>query len=239
MVAVLLAAALLTANPTPVETSSVGKPWAGKLTKGVAVSLKGKHHCFTWNVRKKGSNFATPLMRNLMCRTSKAVARKLGGPPMVLGSISREGGGHMFPHKSHQSGRDVDILFYMLNPEGQPKKSKGFYKFDANGRCTHKRCEGWTFDVARNWELVRTLVWSARPYVQYAFVSTGLKGKLLKYARAHGEHPEIIRRAKQVLLQPKSSSPHADHFHVRIYCTKDEKKKGCTNTGKRHSWVKR
>ena len=203
------------------------------------MSLKGKHHCFTWNVRKKSSNFATPLMRNLMCRSSKAVARKLGGPPMVLGSISRDGGGKMFPHKSHQSGRDVDILFYMLDPKGQAKKSKGFYKFDALGRCTHKRCKGWTFDVPRNWELVRTMVWSAKPYVQYAFVSKGLKKLLINYAVKHGEHPEIVKRAKRVLVQPGDSSPHADHFHVRIYCTKDELKRGCKNTGPRHRWVKK
>jgi penicillin-insensitive murein endopeptidase len=203
------------------------------------MALKGKHHCFTWNVGNKGSNFATPLMRNLMCRASKTVARKLGGPPLVLGSISRHGGGKMNPHKSHQVGRDVDILFYVLDPKGQAKKARGFYEFNDKGRCAHRRCRGWTFDLERNWWLVRTLVWSVKPYVQYAFVSEGLKKLLIDYASSNGEHPEIIKRAQAVLVQPRNSSPHADHFHVRIYCTADEKKKGCEDGGVRHRWVSR
>jgi penicillin-insensitive murein endopeptidase len=143
----------------------------------------------------------------------------------------------MHPHKSHQSGRDVDILFYTLDSDGKAQKARGFYDYDAQGRCTHKRCKGWSFDVPRNWELVRTLVWSVKPHLQYAFVSQGLKRLMLKYAADNDEHPEIIRRAKRVLVQPSDSSPHADHFHVRIYCTQDEKKAGCMLTGPVHDWV--
>lgn len=35
-----------------------------------------------------------------------------GTPDLVLGDISRLGGGHLNPHVSHQSGRDVDVGYY-------------------------------------------------------------------------------------------------------------------------------
>ena len=91
--------------------------------------------------------------------------------------------------------------------------------------------------VQRNWWLVRTVVWSKRPEVQYIFVSTGLRKLLLAYGEKRGDHPEILRRARRLLIQPKDSSPHADHFHVRIYCAPEDKKNGCRNTGRIWDWV--
>lgn len=216
-----------------------GFPWSGKLVRGTEMPLKGKYHRFTWNVRRKRSNFGTSEMVDLLYRSAEQVGRRvLKSPPVVLGSISKQCGGKMKPHKSHQTGRDVDILFYALDPEGKPKKAPGFFKYDRNGWCTHPRCKGWSFDLKRNWWLVRTMVWSQRPYVQYIFVSNGLKRLMLNYAKTRGEHPEILKRAALVMSQPGNSSPHADHFHVRIYCPFGKKDARCKNGGKRWPWVK-
>ena len=235
------APAMLEPEPPQVDTSacSVGYAYGGRLQNGFEMPLEGKHHRFTWNVRKKGSNFGTPEMVSLLARAARVVGTAVSGPPLVLGRISKKNGGKMRPHKSHQAGRDVDILFYAIDPEGRRKRAVGFYEFDEAGRCLHKRCKGWKFDVQRNWWLVRTMLWSKRPQVQYIFVSKGVKRLMLNYARKRQEHPEILRRAKRVLVQPGNSSPHADHFHVRIYCSAKDKRAGCKDAGPRWDWIRR
>ncbi|MFT5433593.1 MAG: penicillin-insensitive murein endopeptidase, partial [Myxococcota bacterium] len=204
---------------------------------GRAMPIKGKHHRFSWTAKKKGSNYGTPDMIRLLERSANTVGSAVDGPPLVLGSISVRHGGKLGRHKSHQGGRDVDILFYAVSPDGKRKRSVGFYDFDGAGRCTAKRCKGWTFDVQRNWWLVRTMVWSKRPEIQYIFVSKPLEKLMLNYARKRKEHPEILRRAAKVMAEPGNSSPHADHFHVRIYCSKKDKAAGCRDSGPRWDWV--
>ena len=247
MVGQLLILALLTTPlvpPSPADTTStvrarsVGTAWGGRLENGVAMDLTGTHHRFTSNVRRKRSNFGTPEMVELLHRIGFVVDGAVNGPPMIIGSISQEGGGCMNPHKSHQTGRDVDILFYVIDENGRRRAARGFYDFDGHGVCQSRRCEGWRFDVQRNWHIVRTMVWSQRPQVQYIFVSNPLKALMLRYAEQRGEHPEIVRRARRVMAQPRNSSAHADHFHVRIYCSPDDRSEGCVDGGPRWSWVR-
>jgi len=54
--------------------------------------------------------------------------------------------------------------------------------------------------------------------VQWIFVSIPLRNQMLDYALRQGEPQGLRRRAAQVLVQPRDSSPHADHFHLRIAC---------------------
>lgn len=247
MVAALLALSVTLGPPpdahsqphAPTQTTaSSGRAWNGSLVNGKPMRLKGEHHRFSWVVKKKHSNYGTPHMIALLERAAKTVGHWVPGPPLVLGSISKEHGGKMNPHKSHQAGRDVDILFYVVTPKGKRRGARGFYKFDGAGRCLHKSCAGWGFDVQRNWWLVRTLLWSKRPQIQYIFVSNPLKKLMMDYARRRGEHPEIMKRARRVLAEPGNSSPHADHFHVRIYCSKADRKAGCRDGGPRWKWVR-
>lgn len=224
-------------GPTASPTRSVGKANGGQLQHGKPMSLHGKHHHFTGTAKRRKTNYGTPEMITLIHRAAATVGHFVDGPPMILGSISKEHGGKFGPHQSHQSGRDVDILFYMVAPDGKRKRARGFYTFDDEGRCKHNNCKGWRFDVMANWWLVRTLVWSKRPQVQYIFVSKGLRSIMLAYAKERGEHPDILKRARKMLVQPGNSSPHADHFHVRIYCSNRDKGAGCTDFGPRWSWV--
>ena len=87
--------------------------------------------------------------------------------------------------------------------------------------------------------LVRTLVWSQRPQIQFIFVSRGLRKLMLDYAVRRQEHREILRRARRVMQQPGNSSPHADHFHVRIYCSPQDRTAGCVDGGPRWPWTRR
>ena len=217
---------------------SVGAPWSGHLENPVAMPLQGRHWRFTGTSQKRGTNYGTKDIVALLTRAADTVDHFVDTPPLVLGDIGAEHGGKLGHHKSHQAGRDVDVLFYVIDPHGKRQASRGFNDFDEAGECVPKSCRGWRYDLQGNWWLVRTLLWSKRPQVQYVFVADWLKRRLLDYARSRGELPEILRRAESVLVQPRNSSPHADHFHVRIYCSAADRAAGCVDGGPRWGWIR-
>jgi hypothetical protein len=63
-----------------------------------------------------------------------------------------------------------------------------------------------------------------------------LRKLLLKHAEAIGEPADLIAKAGEVLAQPARSSPHNDHFHLRIYCSADDQLEGCVDFGSNRSW---
>lgn len=67
--------------------------------------------------------------------------------------------------------------------------------------------------------------------MQWIFVYEPLAHMLVEHARAIGTDPAIVERAEHVLHQPGDSAPHDDHFHVRIYCSRDDLLEGCANWG--------
>ena len=46
-----------------------------------------------------------------------------------------------------------------------------------------------------------------------------------------------MARAEAVLAQPRDSSAHLDHFHVRLYCALEERVEGCVDYGPVRPWV--
>lgn len=219
------------------EARSVGAPADGALVDGFEVPLTGVRHRFHGPVRARGTNHATLELAALLARAAKAVEEAVPeSPPLVLGDMSLSHGGGVPRHASHQSGRDADLLFYVLDAAGRPVPSPGFVPFGPDGL---SRAPGpaLRLDVERTWRLVRTLLASRLPAVQYAFVSRPVRDLLLAHARARGEHPEILRRAARVLHEPSDSLPHDDHLHVRIYCSPRDRETGCEDTGPRWPWV--
>jgi penicillin-insensitive murein endopeptidase len=206
------------------------------LLNGFPLPPRGAHYKLYGAVPRRGSQFATLELAALLGRAARTVDQHLGGAPLVIADCSSEHGGKLGTHQSHTSGRDVDVLFYALDASGNSVQSPGFVDYDGEGRCQSTRCKV-TFDDARNWWFVRVLVASQRPAVQYIFVSDPLRARLLAWAERHGEDPELLRRARRVLLEPDDSSPHADHFHVRVYCTPDDRAAGCVDVGPRWSWL--
>ena len=75
-----------------------------------------------------------------------------------------------------------------------------------------------TFDDARNWALVSSIVGDGHARVTHIFVATPIRERLLAYATKIGASPAIRSRASEVLAQPRGSLPHDDHFHLRIAC---------------------
>ncbi len=227
------------APPTaPQRGISVGTPQHGHLTGGFALPTHSRYVRLLPTAQRRKTNWGHLELAALLVRAARQVWRWAPGARLVVGDLSAHGGGRLRHHRSHTAGRDADVAFYVVDGRGRPVEPRRLWPFDASGRCAAPACS-LHFDVARNWLFVRTLLASRRPTVQYIFVARPLRALLLRWARSHGESAELLRRAARVLHQPTDSSPHDNHFHVRIYCSAHDRALGCRDSGPRWPWVGR
>jgi penicillin-insensitive murein endopeptidase len=149
-------------------------------------------------------------------RAAGVVNKRFPNSMLSVGDISRKSGGEIGHHKSHQSGRDVDIGFYMTDREGSPLYAQHFVAFDGEG--ASPAMPSARFDDARNWTVVEALLLDPAIRVQRIFVSAPLRQRLLREAERRAASLSVRLRAANVLMQPKTGVPHDNHFHVRIGC---------------------
>jgi penicillin-insensitive murein endopeptidase len=140
---------------------------------------------------------------------------------MSVGDISRKGGGTIGQHRSHQSGRDVDIGFYIVDGEGRSSLQNRFVRFDAEGRSSI--VEGVRFDDARNWALIEALLTDPAARIQKVFVASWIRARLLRFAEHENVAVALRTKAADVMVQPRVGSPHDDHFHVRVECPQNQR----------------
>jgi penicillin-insensitive murein DD-endopeptidase len=210
---------------------SVGRHNRGRLLRGT--ELTGSAH-----VRLKHSgdqHHGTAEMVALLEHAADYVWSRVPGVRLTVGDISRHHGGRFRPHRSHQSGRDVDVGFYIFDDLGAAVEPARFFDFRADGTSAHDAT--WHFDDARNWALVEAFVTDTSAVVQYAFVSREIRRRLLDYGAAHGADPETLARAETVLWQPSRGGRHRDHFHVRIYCDPGDRPR-CRDEAPYHPWTR-
>ena len=123
------------------------------------------------------------------------------GGLVLIKDTSRRGGGPLFPHKSHQSGRDADIQ--LLLKENTTLYSAANVDWDAN------------------WSLLYSMVES--DHIRYIFLSWPQQRLLYRAARRAGmklkdlepilEYP---KRGRQSIIRDEQG--HDTHFHVRVDC---------------------
>lgn len=190
---------------------SIGAPNHGHL-EGAALLKQGR----TLKQRSGAHSWALPQMVKLLHHASAAVARKHKGSVMFVGDLSGKTGGRIDKHGSHQSGRDADVAFYVMNSKGKPLPAKRFIAFDDAGNA--RDVPGARFDEARNWALVEALLKDRDAHVRYLFVTNGLRARLLAYAARKHAPKELIERAAAAMMSPPDADLHDDHFHVRIAC---------------------
>lgn len=207
--AALLALLILLASCAPgmlaPDTSgSVGCPNGGRLIDGV--QLKSSPEIL---VLEPGKAYGVKELVDLLEMAAEEM--RLAYPktaPLVVGHLSKKGGGCLSPHKSHQSGRDVDVAMYS---QGN-RLVRGFRGMNAN-----------RLDIEKTWYFMETLLETGR--IQYILLDWNLqkimyeelkivypKQKLnqwFQYPRSRGTRRGIIRHA----------AGHANHLHIRIHCS--------------------
>ena len=149
-------------------------------------------------------------------RAARQVRRQFPDAVTSVGHLSREGGGDVEHHRSHESGRDADVGFFIKSASGRQLLPTHFVQFRGDG--TAASWPGAYFDDAKNWALVSALVTDPEAHVTHLFVAAPLRARLLAYAERMGVASNIRVRAAEVLQQPHGALPHDDHFHVRIGC---------------------
>ena len=184
---------------------SIGKPNRGRLENGAALPDSDMY-----TVRDPEKAFGTT---HAVTQMLGAIAkfRQLSGyeDKLVIGAMSLRNGGRFRPHKSHQSGRDVDIRM--------PRKA-GVSKVESST----------DIDWRATWELVKAFV--ATGEVEYIFMSYSRQKLLYRAAKAAGATSaelEIIqypRAAKTNHGKIRHAKGHDTHIHVRFTCAPDNKR---------------
>ena len=173
---------------------------------------------------KAGSNdnrFGHPALVKMLRRNARDIARAVRGSVMLVGDLSAKSGGALAGHRSHQTGRDVDVAFYARDAKGRRVKMTRFVAFGRDGKA--KDGSGLVFDDHRNWLLIEAWIKDHRAGLSHIFVSTPLRNRLLAFGRSKKRRAKHVDAALKLLKQPRRASMHDDHFHLRIACPKKQK----------------
>jgi penicillin-insensitive murein endopeptidase len=211
------------------STIAWGKGSDGAVIDGVKLPAEGDGYWIPPLWRARGSSYGTDEAIDLVAAVARRIAVP-GTPRLGIGDLSPRGGGPSVQHRSHQTGRDIDLLYFMTTAKGAPIE---------NTEMRHLRRDGTSdprdggparkFDVARNWQVVRALITAREAEVEFVFLYEPLSQLLLDHARAIGEPDELIALARARLHQPSDSAKHDDHMHVRIACPRGDVGAGCVD----------
>jgi penicillin-insensitive murein endopeptidase len=156
-----------------------------------------------WTVRDPDEAWATDETISYIVSAIESVqARYPGSPRLVIGDLSNPSGGRLNRHKSHQTGRDVDMGFF-------------YRRGEVDGFLTARKKD---LDLPRTWALVRALV--TETDVERIFVDRSLISVLYAHAVEEGEDrgwlSDIFGRSgdKGIIQHEKR---HKDHLHVRFF----------------------
>ncbi|MBN2722477.1 MAG: penicillin-insensitive murein endopeptidase [Deltaproteobacteria bacterium] len=201
------------------KTLTIGSPWNGALHKGRKIPVRGKGYMVLPRTIKRGHYYGTSALINLIRDTASRISKSYPGSKLTVGDLSRSTGGFAPGHRSHQSGRDVDLGFYILSTKHHYRVIKdNFPRFNniARGVGPYKNL---ILDLERNWELVELLTKHPSNVIMI-IVSKEIKSLLLNYAQAVARPPATIAKAKRLMVY---APWHEDHFHVRIGCPPGQK----------------
>jgi murein endopeptidase len=193
---------------------SVGAPWSGRLQHPTQLPPDDGYH-----IRRPARSFGTATTIEYI---ERAIGDTLEAFPdvhvLAIGDISAESGGRITEHRSHQSGRDVDIgLFYKEQPEGYPAS---FVHADEDN-----------LDCAATFKLLESFLATANEDggVQMVFLDFEVQGILYNWAKDHGVSERRLERIFQYPHGRGSSEGlvrhepnHDNHMHVRFQCPGDD-----------------
>ncbi|MBK6918047.1 MAG: penicillin-insensitive murein endopeptidase [Deltaproteobacteria bacterium] len=187
-------------------TQSVGAPNKGHLLRGIPLP-EGP----AWRLREhrpRAFGSATTITALLTAMRAYAAADP-SAPALRIGELSRRSGGHIDPHVSHRSGRDVDIGYVLKDPAPEGER---FWRAATES----------SIDAPRTWAFVQALI--ATGDVQQIFISAKLQRVLAREAAKHVSREEVERIFSaanpdaRVHTIVKHEHGHRDHMHVRFAC---------------------
>lgn len=190
---------------------------AAALRRPVELAVSGPGFTIPDTWRRRGLRYGTRGLVRLVERVAKRMKKSFPGSTLQVADLSMPNGAKTAWHHTHQSGRDADLLFYAIGPDGQPAPPPAdMVRYGVTGRGEDGLRR---FDSARNWSLVRALITEPAARVEKIYVAPWLERRLIDFARSRKVNAGIIARAAKVMAPPgRTVPPHDDHFHVRIAC---------------------
>lgn len=188
---------------------SVGRPNKGKLVNSTRLPDNDKLYTIRRPEEAFGSSHTLAHLQSAIADFRRATGYDR---ELVIGAISKKGGGRISPHSSHQSGRDVDIRM----PAKKGVKSSAMSDSD-------------DVDWNATWGLISALV--ATGEVQYIFLSHSRQKHLYAAAKKAGVKKDELERIIQYPSKAKTNNGivrhakgHDVHIHVRFSCASNETK---------------
>jgi len=193
---------------------SVGAPWAGRLQHASELPA-GDGYLIRRPERAYGTQTTVEL-------TLRAIRDTLDEFPdehvLAIGDISARSGGNITQHRSHQSGRDIDVgLFYLEQPAGYP--ASFIHASETN------------LDRAATFKLLENFLATGDDDggVQTIFLDFDVQGILYRWALDHGVGERRLARIFQYPHGRDSSQGlvrhepnHDNHMHVRFKCPDED-----------------
>ena len=187
------------------RSESIGLPYNGSLAHPVELP---SHPLYV--IRESSRAYGTLETVRWIQEGFEAVRRQHpDGPRVRVHDLSDRDGGAMRDHRSHQSGRDVDIAFFRRRCGGN--------------ECGFANTTPGLLDVRRQWALLHA--WLIGRRVEAIFIDYSLQQPLYEYARSQGATPAQLREWFQY---PRGRghafgiirhfAHHQDHLHVRFVC---------------------
>jgi len=213
---------------------SWGKANGGGITNPARLPDEGDGYRVPKRWADRHNRYGTDELVDLIVQVSRRVQMVWPDSRLTIGDMSPERGGPSKHHRSHQSGRDVDLAFFVTDAAGRPVDLEVMRHHGPDGGTSddvESKEPHLVFDVARNWTVVRAIVEHPGAPVQHIFVYEPLALLMLDHARAIGEPLALIWRARELLHQPGDTAPHDDHMHVRILCSTADRAYGCRDYG--------
>ncbi|HSS00814.1 MAG TPA: penicillin-insensitive murein endopeptidase [Kofleriaceae bacterium] len=209
---------------------SVGKPSRGYLVEGVRLPDRGDGFITRDVWRARENRYGTDELIDLITAVARRMRAQVRDVKLVVADLSGKGGGERIAfHRSHQTGRDVDLLYYMRDASGQPFEPDAMHVFNRYARAADG--SGIAIDIPRTWALVKELITAPEAAVQWIFMYEPIAQRLIEHAEKIGEPPALIAHARKACRQPGDSARHDDHMHVRVYCSSADRSYGCVDIG--------
>lgn len=190
------------------RSASVGRPSSGQLV-GAVPMLEGPGRELRPNRFKSWATAATIARLDWVLRQWEARYPDLHD--VLVGNLSLRTGGKVSPHRTHQSGRDVDLSFIQ--------------RWDGTSAVHWQNMDEHNFDPRGNWLLIELL--AETEALAVIFVDHSLQKLLYDFARETGRYTEAelgewmqYPDGQHVRGRVIQHAPgHVDHIHARFACS--------------------
>jgi murein endopeptidase len=200
-----------------VESPSAGLPHARTLLGGVQLPPHPAYRLIDPS-RAWGTSGT---ISSLVEAFDEFVATGPAAPRVEVHDLSLPRGGQMRGHRSHQTGRDVDITYYQRT---------------SHGICAGRQVRPDELDALREWRLLRH--WLDRGQAEFIFIDYALQRPLYEVAKTNGA---TERQLAEWFQYPRGAEVragiirhipnHANHVHVRFRCApRDRACRGTSRT---------